>query len=64
MLYYQATQDNKRLNAKLYSIKGELFTQKEVSKNNIDTTFLSVVSIPKSQIYFSFGVRLPCHDLF
>lgn len=64
MLYYQAKQDNKKLNAGLYSIKGELFTQREISKNNINTTSLVVVSIPKSQTYFSFGARLPCHDYF
>lgn len=60
MLYYKATQDNKRLNRDLWSIKGELFTQKEVINHNINTTYLVVVSIPKSQTYFSFGARLPC----
>lgn len=56
MLFYQATQDNKRLNRDLWSIKGELFTHKEVINHNINTASLLMVEVSKFNTYWSFGV--------
>lgn len=63
MLFYQATQDNKRLNRDLWSIKGELFTQKEVINHNINTASLLMVEVSKFNIYWSFGARFPKHEI-
>ena len=52
--------NNVKLNKNLYSIKGELFTVKEVKRLNINITSMRLIEIKSSKVFTSFGVRLIC----
>lgn len=39
-------------------IANELYTEKELIKYNIPNVCVTMMNIPKSKVYFSFGVRL------
>ena len=59
MKYYKVKPeaDNKRQkNGDIY-IANELYTVKEVEKLSLNKSFLQLVEIPKSKIYFCFGAR-------
>ena len=46
----------KRKDGSIY-IANELYTTKEKEKYNIPVAYYDVIEMPKSKIYFSFGVR-------
>ena len=63
MIYYrvlpQYDQKNKNkgiLNGNIY-VANELYTLKEVEKQDLNTAYLKKIEVPKNKVYWFFGVR-------
>lgn len=67
MLYYKVKPeaDNKYKNSKIHDwdiyVKNELYTKKEVEKNNLNMNYLEEINVSKKSVYFFFGCRF-CNE--
>lgn len=66
MLYYKVKPeaDNKYKNPKIHDdiyVKNELYTKKEVEKNNLNMNYLEEINVSKKSVYFFFGCRF-CNE--
>lgn len=62
MKYYKVKKeyDNTRKNNKDIYIANELYTQKEVDRERLNTSYMDTVEINKNRTYFLFGARFEC----
>lgn len=62
MKYYKVKKeyDNTRKNNKDIYIANELYTQKEVDRERLNTSYMDTVEINKNRTYFFFGARFEC----
>ena len=45
-------------------VSNELFTEKELLKNNIPVAYTTKIEIPKTQTYFMFGARFQLNNVY
>lgn len=59
MLYFKVKKefDNKKKGNNDFYVSNELYTQKEVVKNNLNLNYLEKIELPKNESYFFFGAR-------
>lgn len=62
MKYYKVKKEydnTKKPNNDIY-IANELYTQKEVDRERLNTSYMDTVEINKNRTYFFFGARFEC----